>query len=125
MQVTGGQEDEAVGRPQIPNAAFEQALATFIRRSQTFSKVVDDQTEAEDFILVVVLFSIDKRPFGHTVRLEADWTLECADTKALAWRDSISPSLTDPMCSSQPMAPRRTTQHRVPSNLETQSLIPE
>ena len=62
MQVAGGQEDEAVGRPQIPNAAFEQALTTFIRRSQTFSKVVDDQTEAEDFILVVVLFSIDKRP---------------------------------------------------------------
>mgnify|MGYP007066649879 CR=1 FL=1 len=48
MKVTGGQDDEAVGRPQIPNAAFEQALATFIRRSQIFSKVVDDQTEAED-----------------------------------------------------------------------------
>ena len=48
MKVTSGQDDEAVGRPQIPNAAFEQALATFIRRSQIFSKVVDDQTEAED-----------------------------------------------------------------------------
>jgi len=62
IQVTGGQDDEAVGQPEIPNAAFEQALATFIRRSHIFSKVVDDQTEAEDFILVVVLFSIDKRP---------------------------------------------------------------
>jgi len=89
MKVTGGQDDEAVGRPQIPNAAFEQALATFIRRSQIFSKVVDDQTEAEDFILVVTLFSIDKRLFGHTVRLEAGWTLQRADTKALAWRESI------------------------------------
>jgi hypothetical protein len=99
---------KAVGRPQIPHAAFEQALATSIRRSQIFSKVVDDQTEAEDFILVVTLFSIDKRLFGHTVRLEADWTLERADTKALGESRS-SPSLTDPMCSSQPVAPQRTT----------------
>lgn len=43
IQVTGGQDDEAVGQPEIPNAAFEQALATFIRRSHIFSKVVDDQ----------------------------------------------------------------------------------
>ena len=64
IKVTGGQDDEAVGRPQIPNAAFEQALATSIRRSQIFSKVVGDQTEAEDFILVVTLFSIDKRLLG-------------------------------------------------------------
>src|ERR1044071_8128404 len=62
IQVTGGQGDEAGGQPEIPNAAFEQALATFTRRSHIFSKVVDDQIEAEDFILVVVLFSIDKRP---------------------------------------------------------------
>jgi hypothetical protein len=58
--------DEAVGRPQIPNAAFEQALATSIRRSEIFSKVIGDQTEAEDFILVVTLSSIDERLFGHT-----------------------------------------------------------
>jgi len=30
----------------------------------------------------VARFSIDKRPFGHTVQLEAGWTLERADTKA-------------------------------------------
>jgi hypothetical protein len=66
MKVTSGQDDEAVGRPQIPNAAFEQALATSIRRSEIFSKVIGDQTEAEDFILVVTLFSIDERLFGHT-----------------------------------------------------------
>ena len=30
----------------------------------------------------MALFSIDKRPFGHTVQLEAGWTLERADTKA-------------------------------------------
>ena len=58
MKVTGGQDDEAVGRPQIPDAAFEQALATSIRRSEIFSKVVGDQTEAEDFILVVTLLSM-------------------------------------------------------------------
>ena len=57
-------------------------MATSIRRFQIFSKVVGDQTEAEDFILVVTLFSIDKRLFGHTVQLEAAWALERADTKA-------------------------------------------
>ena len=50
MKVTGGQDDEAVGRPQIPNAAFKQALAAFIRRSPILSKVVDDQTEGERLI---------------------------------------------------------------------------
>jgi len=58
MKVTGGQDDEAVGRPQITHAAFEQALATSIRRFQIFSKVVGDQTEAEGFILVVTLLSM-------------------------------------------------------------------
>jgi len=38
MKVTGGQDDEAVGRPQIPNAAFEQAFAAFIRRSRFCQK---------------------------------------------------------------------------------------
>jgi len=38
IQVTGGQDDEAVGQPEIPNAAFEQALATFIRRSRFFQR---------------------------------------------------------------------------------------
>jgi len=38
IKVTSGQDDEAVGRPQIPNAAFEQALATFIRRSRFFQR---------------------------------------------------------------------------------------
>ena len=75
MKVTGGQDDEAVGRPQIPHAAFEQALATSIRRFQIFLKVVGDQTEAEGFILLVTLLSIDEQLFGHTVRLEAGWTL--------------------------------------------------
>ena len=37
-KVTGLQDDEAVGRPQIPNEAFEQALATSIRRSQIFPR---------------------------------------------------------------------------------------
>ena len=64
-------------------------MATSIRRFQIFSKVVGDQTEAEGFILVVTLLSIDEQLFGHTVRLEAGWTLQRADTGALAWRESI------------------------------------
>jgi len=64
-------------------------LATSIRRFQIFLKVVGDQTEAEGFILLVTLLSIDEQLFGHTVRLEAGWTLQRADTGALAWRESI------------------------------------
>lgn len=89
VTVTGGQESVAVGRPQITDAAFTQALIASIAKSRIFSKVIEDQTPAEDYRLTVTLFSLDKRVFGQTVTLEAGWTLRRAATGAIVWRESI------------------------------------
>jgi len=93
--VTGGQESEAVGRPHIQNDAFARALVESIVRSQTFSKVVEDQSKGEDYLLSVTVFSLDKRVFGRTVKLEIGWTLRRADTQALTWQESITSEYTD------------------------------
>jgi hypothetical protein len=89
ISVTGGQESVALGRPQITNAAFSQALIASITKSRTFSKVIEDQSPSEDFLLTVTLFSMDKRVFGQTVKLEAGWTLRRAATGEIVWRESI------------------------------------
>jgi len=89
VRVTGGQESEAVGRPQIPDSAFARALIDSITNSQTFSKVVEGQSTGENYLLTVTLFSMDKRVFGRTVRLEVGWTLRRGDTGAIVWQESI------------------------------------
>jgi len=86
--VTGGQESVPVGRPQITDATFAQALIFSIAKSRTFSKVVEDQSSA-DYRLTVTLFTLDKRVFGQAVALEAGWTLRRAATDAIVWRESI------------------------------------
>jgi hypothetical protein len=89
ISVTGGQESVALGRPQITDGAFSQALITSIIKSRTFAKVIEDQNSREDFLLTVTLFSTDKRSFGRTVKLEAGWTLRRAATGEVVWRESI------------------------------------
>ena len=64
VNVTGGQESVALGRPQITNGAFAQALVTSILKSRTFAKVIDEKTLDGDFLLTVTLFSMDKLVFG-------------------------------------------------------------
>lgn len=110
IKVTGGQDDESGWtttkfRMQLLSKHWQPLSVA----PNFFSKVVDDQTEAEDFIVVVTLFSIDKRLFGYTVRLEAGWTLQRRIQERLLGESRSSPSLTDPICSSQPKAPQRTT----------------
>lgn len=89
VSVTGGQESVALGRPQITDAAFTQALVTSIKEARTFSKVIEDNSPSEDYLLTVTLFSMDKLIFGQTVKLEAGWTLRRAATGAIVWRESI------------------------------------
>lgn len=90
VQVTGGQDSEAVGRPHIPNSAFTQALVESIIKSQTFSRVVDEKSSGAEYLLTVTLFSIDKRLFGQTVELEAGWTLRRRGGSAVnVWQESI------------------------------------
>lgn len=95
VTVTGGQETEAVGRPLITNSAFTQALVESILKSRTFSKVIEGQSQGEDYLLTVTLFSMDKRVFGRSVKLEAGWTLRRADTRTVVWRESILSENTD------------------------------
>ena len=89
VRVTGGQDDEAPGRPHIPNTAFAQALAESITRSGTFSRVVDDKGGGSDYLLTVTLFSLEKRVFGRSVKLEAGWTLQRSGQTPVVWQESI------------------------------------
>jgi hypothetical protein len=95
VNVTGGQESVALGRPQITNSAFAQALNASITKSRTFAKVVEDQARGADYFLTVTLFSMEKLVFGQKVSLEAGWTLERAATGAVVWRESITSQSTD------------------------------
>jgi hypothetical protein len=95
VSVTGGQESVAVGRPQITDAAFTRALIVSITKSRTFSKVIEDQSPGEEYLLTVTLFTLDKRVFGQSVKLEAGWTLRRAATGAVVWRESIVSESTD------------------------------
>lgn len=95
VNVTGGQETVAVGRPQVTNSAFTQALTASITKSRTFSRVIEDQSQKADYLLTVTLFSMDKRVFGRTVKMEAGWTLRRADTETVVWQDSIISEHTD------------------------------
>jgi hypothetical protein len=89
VTVTGGHESVAVGRPQITDGAFKEALITSIIRSKTFAKVTEEQNPSEDYRLTVTLFALDKRVFGQAVKLEAGWTLRRAATGAVVWQESL------------------------------------
>jgi hypothetical protein len=95
VSVTGGQETEAVGRPHVRNSAFAQALVQSIERSQTFAKVIEGQSTGGDYLLTATLFSMDKRVFGRTVKLEVGWTLRRIDTGVVAWQESIVSEYTE------------------------------
>jgi hypothetical protein len=95
VYVTGGQESVALGRPQITNSAFSQALTESITKSRTFSKVVEDQSQGANYLLTVTLFSMDKRVYGRTVKMEAGWTLRRADAGTVVWQESVISEYTD------------------------------
>jgi hypothetical protein len=88
VRVTGGHETEAVGRPQIPDSAFAQALVNSIKNSKMFAKVVE-QTNGEDYLLTVTLFTLNKRLFGQTVKLEAGWRLQRVSDGTIVWQELI------------------------------------
>jgi hypothetical protein len=95
VHVSGGQETVAVGRPQITNSAFTQALTESLTKSRMFSRVVEDQSQKTDYLLTVTLFSMDKLVFGRTVSMEAGWTLRRADAGTVVWQESIISEHTD------------------------------
>jgi len=89
VDVTGGQETGSMGKPQISNATFQQALVESITKSQMFSRVVEGA--GGDYLLSVVLFSMDQPTMGFdfTVKMEAGWTLKRANTSATVWQEAI------------------------------------
>jgi hypothetical protein len=89
VEVTGGQETDAMSKPQVSNAAFAQALEQAITQSQAFSRVV--KGSGQDYRLSVVIASLDQPSFGFsfTVKMEAGWTLKRVDTGATVWQEAI------------------------------------
>jgi hypothetical protein len=90
VDVTGGQETDAMGKPQISNEAFAQALEQAISQSQVFSRVVKGGS-GQNYRLSVVLVGLDQPSFGFsfTVKMEAGWTLKRADNGATVWQESV------------------------------------
>jgi len=77
--VAGGSETSALGKSQISNDAFQQAIAMSIEKNKTFSSVV--KGAGGDYQLAVTVVSIDQPSFGFsfTVKMEAAWSLKKAD----------------------------------------------
>jgi hypothetical protein len=89
VDVKGGQETGSMGKPQISNVTFQQALVESITKSQTFSRVVEGT--GGDYVLSVILFSVDQPSIGFdfTVKMEAGWTLKRANTGVTVWQEAI------------------------------------
>jgi len=77
--VAGGQETSALGKSQISNDAFQQAITQAIEKNKTFSRVV--KGAGGDYVLAVTVVSMDQPSFGlsFTVKMEAAWSLKKAD----------------------------------------------
>ena len=77
--VAGGSETSALGKSQISNEAFQQAIVMSIEKNKTFSSVV--KGSAGDYQLAVTVISMDQPSFGFsfTVKMEAAWSLKKAD----------------------------------------------
>jgi hypothetical protein len=89
VEVTGGQDTDAVGKSQISNESFAQALEQAITQSETFSRVI--KGSGQDYRLSVVIAGLEQPSFGlsFTVKMEAGWTLKRADTGATVWQEAI------------------------------------
>jgi hypothetical protein len=89
LEVTGGQDTDALGKSQVSNESFAQALEQAITQSQTFSRVI--KGSGQDYRLSVVIAGLEQPSFGlsFTVKMEAGWTLKRADTGATVWQESI------------------------------------
>jgi hypothetical protein len=77
--VAGGSATSALGKSQISNEAFQQAIVMSIEKNKTFSSVV--KGNGGDYQLAVTVISMDQPSFGFsfTVKMEAAWSLKKAD----------------------------------------------
>lgn len=86
---TGGTETSAAGKPQVSDTELQQAVATAVTQTKTFSRVVDGKNG--DYILNVNVFTLTQPSFGFsfTVGVEMGWTLTRVDSGAKVWQESI------------------------------------
>ena len=79
VAVAGGSETSALGKSQISNAAFQQAIIAGIEKNKTFASVVTGA--GGDYRLAVTVVSMDQPSFGlsFTVKMETAWSLTKAD----------------------------------------------
>ena len=77
--VAGGSETSAMGKSQISNEAFQQAIVQAIEKNKTFTSVV--KAPGGDYTLAVTVVAMDQPSFGmdFTVKMEAAWSLKKAD----------------------------------------------
>lgn len=89
LAVGGGQETSSIGKSQISDTAFAEALSNAIISSKVFSSVI--KGNGGDTILTATIFNIDQPSFGFsfTVKMEVGWTLKRANTGAILWQESI------------------------------------
>ena len=89
IATSGGQETSKMSKSQISDGAFAQAITDSVNNSKVFSSVI--QWKGADYLLTVTIFNMDQPSFGlsFTVKMEAGWTLQRADTGAVVWQESI------------------------------------
>ncbi|MCK9689692.1 hypothetical protein [Scleromatobacter humisilvae] len=77
--VAGGSDTSAMGKSQISNEAFQQAIVQAIEKNKTFTSVV--KAPGGDYALAVNVIAMDQPSFGlsFTVKMEAAWSLKKAD----------------------------------------------
>ncbi|HEY9024226.1 MAG TPA: hypothetical protein VIP05_07990 [Burkholderiaceae bacterium] len=79
VTVAGGKDTDSLGKSQISNDAFQQAIVQSIEKNKTFSSVV--KGAGGDYQLSVTVVNMEQPSFGFsfTVKMEAAWSLKKAD----------------------------------------------
>jgi hypothetical protein len=80
VNVGGGAQTDALGKSQISNEAFTDAIVAAIEKNKSFSSVVKG-ANGGDYRLNVSVVNLDQPSFGmsFTVKMEAAWSLKKAD----------------------------------------------
>ena len=88
VAVSGGKETSSVGKSQISNDAFAQALRASIEKAGLFSKVADSGTR---YRLTSFIGKVDQPNMGFamTVKLEVSYTLKDLQAGTTVWTKDI------------------------------------
>jgi hypothetical protein len=97
VNARGGGDTSAMGKPQISNEAFAQAIVDSINKSGPFLKVF--RGKSSDYILNVTIIKIEQPLFGlsFSVEMETVWSLVRGDSKKILMRESLKSSYTATM----------------------------